>query len=287
VTVPAVEFAARLVRRTYMRTFLAAAAVACAAVAAAQPEDPESIVRRMKDALEPPRASVRQMTLTVSAPEGEVSGVTLVQARKPFPDGPRVLTVVLAPADRRGVAFLTRELPDRSAVEQSVWVPAVRRVRTILPVEGLTPFLDSDFTLADLGFVDLHAKYELAPVSGRENTYELREVPQSPQAPWYFSRIVTWIRKDSLLPLERQYFDPAGQLWKVEKFEQVSVVNGVPTVFDATMEDRLHGGRSELRVDQVRYDVALPDDLFDAKRLRDAAESPVWTSGAMVRRTSD
>ncbi len=256
------------------------------ALAAPRP-DVGTLVSRMKAALEPDRPSVRRMTFTIDAQDGAVTTLTLGQARKTLPDGERVLTVVLAPADRRGIAFLTRQLPNRAAVEEQMWVPAVRRVRTILPVEGLTPFLDSDFTLADLGFVDLRARFNLVGPSTRDGVpvWEIGEVPQSPHARWYYSRIRTWLKQDTALPVERQYFDPSGTLWKVERFEQASVVDGVPTVLAVRMNDKVSGGTSELRVDQVSYDADLPDVLFDPKSLRDAVDSPVWATGGSTHLT--
>lgn len=255
-------------------------------VRAAPKPDAASLVRGMKAALEPDRPSVRRMTLTVTADDG-VTTLTLGQARKHLADGDRVLTVVLAPDDRRGIAFVTRELPGRGAVEEQMWIPAVRRVRTILPVEGLTPFLDSDFTLADLGFVDLRARFDLVGPSSYEGTpvWEIGEVPQSAHAPWYYSRIRTWLRRDTSLPLERRFYDPSGTLWKVERFEETSVVDGTPTVLAIRMEDQLAGGRSELRVDEVRYDVDVPDALFDPKSLHDAADSLIWSSGPSAHLT--
>ena len=275
-------------RRRPIAGALLASLVAAGAAGVAPRPDVGELVRRMKAALEPDRPSVRRLTLTVSAEDGDTSIVTLGQARKGFPDGERILTVVLAPEDRRGVAFLMRELPDRSAVEQSVWVPAVRRVRTILPVEGLTPFLDSDFTLADLGFVAVRTRYDFVDTTTREGAavHQIKETPQSPHARWYYSHVFTWLRADSALPVERQYYDPSGTLWKDERFTDTAVVDGVPTVLDVHMDDRQAGGSSELHVDQVSYDAELPDELFDPQRLRHAVESPLWTSGAMVRRTA-
>jgi len=248
---------------------------------AASPPDASVLAQRMKAALEPDRPSIRHMTLTIDADEG-ATVLTLGQARKHLPDGDRILTVVLAPADRRGVALLTRALPNRGEVEERVWVPAVRRVRTILPVEGLTPFLDSDFTLADLGFVDLRSRFQLVGPTSRDGAalWEMSEVPQSSHARWYYSRVRTWLRQDSALPVERRYYDPSGTLWKDERFEQVSVVDGVPTVLAVRMRDELAGGSSELRVDLVSYDADLPDALFDPKALRDAVDSPVWSAAS-------
>ena len=154
----------------------------------------------------------------------------------------------------------------------------MRRVRKIVPVESLRAFLDSDFTLSDMGFVNLRAKYAFLREGRRAGVraYEIQEGPGGEQGTWYYSRIVTWLAADSSLPLERDFYDPSNTLWKVETFEKVTDVDGVPTPLRIHMEDRQEGGSTAIAVSDVHYDVDVPDALFDPARLRDAAASPVW-----------
>src|SRR5262249_57366840 len=125
---------------------------------------------------------------------------------------------------------------------QWVWDPIFRRVRTLIPLEGFEAFLSSDFTYADLGLVDLHSTYKLLGEEQHDGVraYKVQEVPHSQ---WYYTRIVTWIAADSSFPLERQFYDPANQLWKVEHFDQVTEINGIPTVLRRPIDDR-HTPRS-------------------------------------------
>src|SRR5690242_9603079 len=71
-------------------------------VAAAQP-DANALVRKMRDALEPPRASTRKVTIVVNAVAPDTATVEFVagQARKKLADGRRLLTVVLAPENEK------------------------------------------------------------------------------------------------------------------------------------------------------------------------------------------
>jgi hypothetical protein len=250
-----------------------------APASAATPPDVGKLVRRMKVALEPARPSVRKLTITISAQDGEATRWVVGQARKQLKDGSRILTVILAPPDQKGTAFLMLEgRSGTSGVEQAVYIPAVRRVRTLLPVEGFRAFLESDFTLADLGFVSLRATYRLLGVESHKGVraYKIQEVPGASQAKWYYSRIVTWIAADSSLPLERDFYDPSGTLWKVETFEQVTDINGIPTILRLRMEDREEKQSSEINVSEVRYDVDLPDNLFERTNLPRAAAAPLW-----------
>jgi hypothetical protein len=236
------------------------------------------LAQRMKAALEPARSSVRKMSLVISAQDGEATRWTVGQARKHFKDGNRTITVILEPADQKGTAFLMREPDGRSDLEQWVYIPAVRRVRRILPVESFQAFLGSDFTLADLGFVDLRASYKLLGTEDRggSRAYKIQEIPLDPHAKWYFSRIVTWIAVDSSLPIERDFYDPSSTLWKVERFEQVSDIDGVPTPRRVRMEDREEGGSTDLTIDAIRYDVDILDALFDPSRLPEALKAALW-----------
>src|SRR5437667_9260141 len=236
------------------------------------------LAQRMKVALEPARPSIRKMSVVISAQDGEATRWSVGQARKHFKDGNRTVTVILEPADQRGTAFLMREPDGRSDLEQWVYIPVVRRVRRILPVESFQAFLGSDFTLADLGFVDLRATYKLLGTEDRSGSraYKIQEVPLAPHAKWYYSRIVTWIAVDSSLPIERDFYDPSNTLWKLERFEKASDVDGVATPFRVRMEDREEGGSTELTIKDIRYDVEVPDALFDPTRLREASQASLW-----------
>ena len=102
------------------------------------------------------------------------------------------------------------------------------------------------------------------------------KVQEIPRQPWYYLRIVTWVAADSFLPLERDYYAPSKRLWKIERFEEIKRIDGVPTPLWITMEDLRDGSSSTLEVSDVRYDTNVPDTLFDPGRLPEAVASPVW-----------
>jgi hypothetical protein len=83
---------------------------------AAEP-DVASIVKRMKQALEPARPSVRVMILKINSSEGFATQWTLAQARAHVTDADWMLTVVLKPADAKGIAFLAQQRPGALAVQ--------------------------------------------------------------------------------------------------------------------------------------------------------------------------
>jgi hypothetical protein len=257
------------------RGWLAALAVLVAlpAVAAGTP-DAATIAKRMKAALEPRRPSVRTITIDVSAEQGEATRWIAGQARKARGDGNAIVTVMLSPEGARGIALLVHEQPGADSAEW-IYLPAVRRVRKLVPVQRHQSFMNTDFTYADFGFVTPSRSYRLRGtevVDGRK-TWKLEEVPHDQ---WYYSRILTWVAADDWLPVRREFYDPAGMLWKVEHDLESSVIDGVPTPLDVRVDEIPQGGSSELKVTGVRYDVDVPDDLFEPSHLPETIHSPLW-----------
>jgi hypothetical protein len=237
--------------------------------------DATTIVAKMKAALEPPKASVRELKLSISGEDGGTTQWTLAQARKTLNGQGRMLTAVLAPQSDRGITALIIDGKGGQRPETALWIPVVRRVRTLTPAGAYESVLGSDFMYADLGFVNLKDKYTfLGPE--KHDGKEAYKLEKKPNSPWYYSKIVAWVDPTTMLPLERDYYDPAGQLWKVETFQDVTVIDGQPVATRVKMQDKQTGGSSELVTSNLRFDVDLPDTLFERGTLPTVIGSPVW-----------
>ncbi len=243
--------------------------------AAAAPPDVMTIVKQMKEIYESSRPSTRQVIITTDGPGGEKTQWIAGQAIKKLPDGKRFLMVILSPESLKGNAFLIQE---RAGKPNSMWMylPALRRIRELVPVDVYQHFLDTDFTYADLGFVRLEATYRFLGEEqhARVQAYKIEEVV--PQDRAYYSRIVTWVTADSMLPLQRDYYDVAGTLWKAERFEDVATIDGVPTPLHITMHDVQGKTRTEFKIQHVRYDIDVADGLFEPFRLPEVVNAPLW-----------
>src|SRR5262245_45723325 len=76
--------------------------------ALAAPPDVMTIVKQMKEVFEPVRPSTRKVVISMSAAGEKIQWVA-GEARKEFPDGKRMLIVMLDPPGVRGMAYL---IPD-------------------------------------------------------------------------------------------------------------------------------------------------------------------------------
>jgi hypothetical protein len=247
------------------------------ALARAQPvPSGDEIIRQMKAALEPSKPSIRTMDLTFDD-QGSKTRFGLAQARKTLPDGDRALTVLLEPDDARGIAYLTSQPRSGEAFEW-LYVPVVRRTRKLVPAENYQSFLDTDFTYGDLGLLPLDTTNKLLATEQIEGkkAYKVESIPTSTVKTWYYSRTMTWIDAETLLPIRREFMSPAGDLFKVETFGAVTRVDGVPTPLQIRIEDVRGKTSSTLDVTSISYDADVPDSLFEPAKLRAVADATLW-----------
>lgn len=244
---------------------------------AAEP-DATSIVKRMKEALEPARPSVRVFDLKIKSNGGLATEWKLAQARAHVNDADWMLTVVLRPTDARGLALLAKQKPGAEAVLYA-YLPAVHRVREITPLAGYEPFFGTDFTYQDLSFVRFGGQEKLDGTETHNGTtaYKLEEaLANNP----YYSKVITWVAVDTGLPVERDLDDVDGKLFLSERFERVEKVDGVPTIMRIVMSNVQSGGSSEIDLTSVKYDKTAPAELFDPKDLSHATKDSFWDTAA-------
>jgi outer membrane lipoprotein-sorting protein len=238
--------------------------------------DVASIVALIQAALEPAVPSTRQWKIELSAAPAVIPRVVnAAQARKRVGGDERVLTVVTSPPELRGTAFMV------DAGDQARWIyaPAIERVRRLTPVFQGEAFLHSDFSYGDLGLVSTGATYELIGRGSRLGVLAY-QIEERPAAPWYYSRIWTWVDAETWLPIKREFYAPGGNLWKVETFSHVQRIDGHPTPLRFRMEDVQASTFTEITVSDVRYGVSLTDDLFDPSQLSRAIAAPVFDATA-------
>jgi hypothetical protein len=247
--------------------------IVTSAVAAAP--DVPTIVKQMKQGLQGPDNAVRFLSLKVISNGSTVSEWKMAQANGDANGAHWMLTVVLAPPDAKGMAFLDKQKLHSTSTFKYAYLPATKRVLEFSPVEGYDTYFATDFTYQDLGFVALGGGGEkLVGTDTRDGkkVYKLEDHPiNSP----YYSKVISYVATDTLLPVERDFYDRAGRLYKTEHCT-VETVDGVPTITKIVMDNVNSGGSSEIDVTKVIPNKQPPADLFDPKRLPEVADHPFW-----------
>jgi len=245
-------------------------------IAITEPGSGMACLTEMKDVFEPARSSLRKVVISAVNEKGEKIEFFGAHAYKAQKDMKKMLLIILKPEPIKGVAYLFLE-KEKKPSEVWVYLPAVRRARKLGPVEGSEPFLGTDFTYSDIGLIPLPKQCDLLEVKDYEGgrAYRVKE-KASEETKLYYSNIVTWVDTKSFLPLKREYYDPAGILWKTELFKEFVTIDNITAPLLIQMKDIRRGFMSEIKMSSVTYDVNIPDSLFNPSGLSEVLNSPIW-----------
>ncbi|MFQ5798216.1 MAG: outer membrane lipoprotein-sorting protein [Bacteroidota bacterium] len=175
------------------------------------------------------------------------------------------------PADVRSMAFMVWKYPARDD-DRWLYVPAIKLVKRIAADDKNSSFVGSDFSYEDVSGRDVeddsHTLKAVESLNGKP-AYVLESVPKDAQGTYYI-RKVSWIDKETFLPLKEQYYDKRGQLYKIFTADKIGSVQGIATIMQRTMANVQNGHRTEVTFEEVNYNVGLKDNLFSERYLRSA-----------------
>lgn len=246
-----------------------------AAFAIAANPDVKAIVKGMKRGLQGPDDAVRIMNLKVISDGRTTAEWKIAQANGDANGAHWILTAVLAPPNARGLAFLDKEETNATSSIKYAYLPATKRVLEFTPVQGYDPFFATDFSYQDLGFVLLGGGGEKLVRTETRNGKKVYKLEDHPINNPYYSKVISYVAADSLLPVERDFYDRGGRTFKTEHCT-IDTVDGVPTITKMVMNNVNSGGSSEIDVAKVIRNKPAPADLFDPKRLPTIVEHPFW-----------
>lgn len=231
----------------------------------------DGLLSKMKNAFEPSMTSTRIVTITLKSHGAVTSQWVAQEARKTLSDGKKSLLVIFQPECMKGVARLISE-KDGTTNAEFIYFPALHRIREFHPIMGSDLFLNTDFTYADLGFIktDGITKYLGSEDHAGIKAFKMETLPDNH---CYYSRIVSWVSCKNYLPLQRDYYDAADRLWKTQSFEEVVVINDIPTPLLIRMVDHLNDTSTDYKISEVCYGANVPDEVFEIKRLLKCLES--------------
>ena len=179
------------------------------------------------------------------------------------------------PGDVRRLTFMIWKYPERDD-DRWIYVPAVDLIRRIAAEDKYSSFVGSDFSYEDVSGRDVSE--DTHSVLGEEmledrNAFVVESIPRRAAA---FTRRVSWIDKETFLPLKEEYYDAQDQLQRIftaNVIEDIAAGEGDdrrihPTIMKRTMENVRTGHRTEVTVVSVTYDLGLHDDDFSERRMR-------------------
>jgi hypothetical protein len=169
------------------------------------------------------------------------------------------------PSDVKGMVFTAWKHAEQDD-DRWLYLPALDLVKRIAAGDKRTSFAGSHFFYEDISGRDITGdRHEL--IEANANYYVLKGIPADAESV-EFKHYVIWIHRGSFIPVKVEFFDAQDQLYRVYQATKVETVQGLPTVIESRMEDRISGGNTTLKFSRVQYDLGIDEQVFDERYLR-------------------
>ena len=167
----------------------------------------------------------------------------------------------LAPADQRGIGFLT--LPGDLMY---LYLPAFKKVRQIASHVKNQNFAGTDLTYEDLSHFEFHNTHRAELLNEENDRYIIKLTPIDPGGKDY-SYLIVQYRKDNFYPVRIDYYDKTGSIWKTMERTSLELINGYWTALKMDIKDLNTDHKTESVIDRVEFDIGLNDDVFTKRNL--------------------
>lgn len=225
------------------------------------------VIARSKDARECGKDTTSTYRMVLASKRGDTVSRTIVTYWKKYGEHSKSLVFFREPEDVAGTGLLVWSGQGRDD-DQWLYLPDLGRVRQINAASQGESFMGTDFTFADLGDVDIDERtHQLAGEEESEGqpTYKIESVPKTAGS---YSKVVTWVSRETFLPVRIDYFDTAGALLKTGYFRDVRTVKDRPQPFAIEMQNVQTGHRTQLSLLEIDCDRGLDDELFSERTLK-------------------
>ncbi len=171
------------------------------------------------------------------------------------------LTKFVSPAEVRDLGFLS--LADD---KMYLYLPAFDRVRRIASHARKESFAGSDLSNDDLSTGKYVDHYSARITKETEQDYVL-ELTRKPGSNRIYPKSIVWVNKENFTIPRMELFDKGGKLWKT--FEGTyEKIQGYWAMTGLTMTDVKKGHKTIMTIEDIRFDVGLPEKTFTQRYLK-------------------
>lgn len=175
------------------------------------------------------------------------------------------LVVFSQPSDVRGTVFLVKKHVGTDD-DRWLYLPGLDLVKRISAGDKRTSFVGAHYFYEDVsGRRPDEDRHTLTETTG--DAYVLEHVPNDPSSV-EFTRYITWIDRNTFLPMKIEYTNAAGRVYRRVEVIEVTDVDGHPTVTKSRVTDLDAKGETDMEFRFIAYDLEIPEDVFTERSLR-------------------
>ena len=137
-------------------------------------------------------------------------------------------------------------------------------MRRIVSTQKDRSFVNSDFTYEDLEKQKVDKDTHSILRSESYEQYEcwvLERIPKA-ESDSKYSKRVSWIVKESLMPVKGEFYDKQNRLVKTFVAKRLEKIDGIWTAMETEMYDLTKEHRTRLKILELRYNRGVADRVF-------------------------
>jgi len=209
-------------------------------------------------------------TMTITARDGSTTERLMDQYSSDDASGRgRAVMVFQRPASVAGTRFLTLEKKDGDD-DKWIFLPALGKVRRIAASEGSSSFVGTDFSYDDISAMDRSADKDNHVLLQEESIdgvpcYVIESKPKDKG--YQYSRVVSWIEKESKAVRKMELYDGKGELVKRLEILKLETVQSWLTPIETRMTSLKDNTSTLIHVDIIKYDQKIPEGVFSTDYL--------------------
>lgn len=173
------------------------------------------------------------------------------------------------PADVKDTTFMVYKYPERDD-DRWLFIPSLDLVKRIASNDKFSSFVGSDFSYEDISGrkpeEDSHTLLKKETINDRA-CLVIESLPK--EASEYTKRI-SWIDEITFLPIKEEFYDRQNELYRTFEALEIKDIDGIQTITKRVMKNVKTGHRTEVTLQEVKYNLSIADDTFTERYLRKA-----------------
>ncbi|WP_084156066.1 outer membrane lipoprotein-sorting protein [Desulforegula conservatrix] len=168
---------------------------------------------------------------------------------------------------KRGVTFMTIENQGADN-DQYLYIPSLGRSRKIAVNDRQNAFEDTDFSNEDLGgrkIDDYNYERKADVAFSGTDCYKVEAVSKDASAK--YPKQISWIDKNSFVPLQVKFFGKEGTLERVLVAGDIKNVKGINVPFKTAAKDLRANHSTLIEVSDVKVDSGINSADFDKEKM--------------------
>lgn len=188
--------------------------------------------------------------------------------KKDYGDDEKSVMVFLKPADVKGVGYLAISY-DAEGKNDDRWLymPSLKKSRRITGSGSGDSFMGTDFTYDDMSGHEVEDYNHTLQQDAKINGKQCWSVVSVPIGKSNYSKYISWVDQESLIPIKAEFYDKQGKLLKVMEVQSLKKIDGFWTIEKMQMENLQKKHKTVIETKRIEYNKDVKDDIFRVSTL--------------------